>query len=154
MHNIIIATLEDEYFERIAFGEEDDHSNEKVTKESHFDLQDTEAEDILKSIGIYRGQKSSEDMDHHEMPPMNRFWLHDTPGAINDAQVLNIISHPGDSVLHASFLCNCLQLINLLTSKELKLALPKKPLKPRTFILKPGQCMFLGGLARLDYEQV
>lgn len=60
--------------------------------------------------------------------PQNRFWLHDTPGAINDAQ-----------------------LINLLTTKELNLALPKKQLKPRTFILKPGQCLMLGGLARLDY---
>ena len=47
-----------------------------------------------------------------------------------------------------------LQLINLLTTKELKLALPKKPLKPRTFILRPGQCLMLGGLARLDYFDV
>ena len=87
-----IETLEDEYFDRIAFGEEDDLSDEKVTKEPHFDLQDTEAEDILKSIGIYRDRQGSEDTEHHEAPPMNRFWLHDTPGAINDAQVHNTSS--------------------------------------------------------------
>ena len=46
------------------------------------------------------------------------------------------------------------QLINLLTTKELNIALPKKPLKPRTFILRPGQCLLLAGLARLDYVEV
>ena len=46
------------------------------------------------------------------------------------------------------------QIINLLTTKELNLSLPKKPLKPRTFILRPGQCLLLGGLARLDYHDV
>lgn len=48
----------------------------------------------------------------------------------------------------------CFQLVNLLTAKELNLALPKKPLKPRTFVLRPGQCLLLGGLARLDYLDV
>ena len=57
--------------------------------------------------------------------------------------------------LKFSFLCFAVpQLINLLTTKELNLALPKKSLKPRTFILKPGQCMLIGGLARLDYLDV
>ena len=84
-----IETFEDELFERIAFGDEDDNDlpGGKITKEPHFDLQDVEAEDILRSIGLYRDRKSSKDIEHHEMPPMNRFWLHDTPGAINDAQV-------------------------------------------------------------------
>ena len=55
--------------------------------------------------------------------------------------------------LESSFLL-ITQLINLLTAKELNLALPKKALKPRTFILKPGQTLLLGGLARLDYTSV
>lgn len=46
---------------------------------------------------------------------------------------------------------NLLQLINYLTPKELTLGLPKAPIRPKTFILKPGQSLFLGGLARLDY---
>lgn len=50
-------------------------------------------------------------------------------------------------------LCS-LQLINLLTTKELNLALPKKAIKPCTFILKPGMSMLIGGVARLDYTEV
>ena len=92
-YNSTIETFEDEFFERIAFGEDDNNddniSHGKLTKEPNLDLQDTEAEDILRSIGLYRDRKSTEeeDVEHHETPPMNRFWLHDTPGAINDAQV-------------------------------------------------------------------
>lgn len=91
-HHCIFAieSLEDDFFEKVAFGEEDDDdgSHRKITKESNLDLLDTEAEDILRSIGLYRNrQRSVEDTEHHEMPPMNRYWLHDTPGAINDAQV-------------------------------------------------------------------
>ena len=76
----------------MAFDEEgdddDDISHGKITKEPNLDLQDAEAEDVLRSIGLYRDRESSEeDTEHHEMPPLNRFWLHDTPGAINDAQV-------------------------------------------------------------------
>ena len=56
------------------------------------------------------------------------------------------------SIHHSSILLS--QLINHLTTDELRLGLPKKSLKPRTFILKPGQCLFLGGLGRLDYESV
>lgn len=44
-----------------------------------------------------------------------------------------------------------MQLINHLTQNELTLGLPKSPIHPKTFILKPGQSLFLGGLARLDY---
>ena len=83
-HNNFTETLDDEYFERLAFDNEEEIPDEKLRKGGGYDLQDTEAEDILKSIGIYRDQKSSKIT---EMVPMNRFWLHDTPGAINDAQV-------------------------------------------------------------------
>lgn len=88
-HHCIFVTeaFEDDFFEKIAFGEDDDDDG-KIIKESNLDLLDTEAEDILRSIGLYRNrQRSGEDTEHHEMPPMNRHWLHDTPGAINDAQV-------------------------------------------------------------------
>ena len=86
-------------------------------------------------------------------PPQNRFWLHDTPGAINKAQVISCTTYSTLYIgLQWAFVL--LQLINLLTTKELNLALPKKPLSPRTFILKPSQCLLLGGLARLDYLDV
>lgn len=86
----ITETLDDDYFERLAFADEEEIPDEKIRKGQGRDLQDTEAEDIMKSIGIYRDRRSSEVT---EMAPMNRFWLHDTPGAINDAQVYIQYTH-------------------------------------------------------------
>lgn len=80
--------MDDDYFERIAFDDEEELSDKVVKKEKHHQLFDTEADDILKSIGIYRDRKNSKVI---ETAPMNRFWLHDTPGAINDAQVHLIV---------------------------------------------------------------
>ena len=79
-------TLDDNYFEKIAFYDEEDKvTNGSTKKNARHHLQDTEAEDILKSIGIYK--ERGKDLDVAETSPANRFWLHDTPGAINDAQV-------------------------------------------------------------------
>ena len=81
----IVETFDDEYFERIAF-DDSEPTDERVAKEPHPQLlDDTEADDILNSIGINRRRKGSK---VSETAPVNRFWLHDTPGAINDAQVL------------------------------------------------------------------
>ena len=85
-----------------------------------------EIEQVLSSIGL-RDATGERDTGGYT-PPAHRYWLHDTPGAINKQQ-----------------------LINLLTPNELKVVLSTKALKPRTVILKPGQTLFLGGLARLDY---
>ncbi|XP_003383934.1 PREDICTED: nitric oxide-associated protein 1-like [Amphimedon queenslandica] len=94
----------------------------------------SEVEEVLKDIGINRKKKKKEEEDKNEEKgltlPENRHWLHDTPGAVNDIQATN----------H-------------LTTNELRLMLPKKRLSPRTIILKEGQSVFLGGLARLDYIQ-
>lgn len=87
-----------------------------------------EHEDALLEVGLHQHQRHA--ATPGQLEPKNRFWLYDTPGAINDAQ-----------------------LINLLTTQELRLCLPKKPLRPRTFIMKPEQTLFLGGLGRLDYVQ-
>lgn len=86
----IVETFDDEYFERIAFGDEEDDCGDRVPKneQQRHNLMDTEAEDILKSIGIYHRQRNkSSEVTNETTAPMNRFWLHDTPGAINDAQV-------------------------------------------------------------------
>ncbi|KAF9321189.1 hypothetical protein BG003_003013 [Podila horticola] len=42
------------------------------------------------------------------------------------------------------------QLTSLLTLDELKVTLPKKVLKPATFMLEEGKSFFLGGLVRID----
>ncbi|XP_064382776.1 nitric oxide-associated protein 1-like [Halichondria panicea] len=113
---------EDDDLEQLAFDDE----NILTPKEAkRLKQESTDVADVLEELGIGKRRKPS-----LEARPSNKYWLHDTPGAINNAQ-----------------------LINLLTTKELKLALSKKPLKPRTFILKPEQCLFIGGLARLDYLQ-
>ncbi|XP_060092918.1 nitric oxide-associated protein 1 [Heteronotia binoei] len=57
-------------------------------------------------------------------------WFHDTPGIIREGCVLS-----------------------LLNEKEVKLVLPTYAIVPRTFILKPGMTLFLGGLGRIDYVQ-
>lgn len=47
-----------------------------------------------------------------------------------------------------------LQVLNLLTEKEVKLVLPTQAIVPRTFILKPGMVLFLAALGRVDYLEV
>lgn len=59
-----------------------------------------------------------------------KYWCYDTPGIINPEQV-----------------------INLLNAEELSVILPNKLIKPRTYVLKPQQVMFVSGLARIDYFQ-
>ncbi|KAF0389847.1 ribosome biogenesis GTPase YqeH [Gigaspora margarita] len=56
--------------------------------------------------------------------------LFDTPGIINENQ-----------------------LINLLTEEELKITIPQKYIKPLTFALTPGKTIFLEGLGRIDYVE-
>ncbi|XP_031351221.1 nitric oxide-associated protein 1 [Photinus pyralis] len=55
-------------------------------------------------------------------------WCYDTPG----------VEHPE-------------QIIHLLTTEELTLALPRDPIQPKTFSIRLGQTVFIAGLARLDY---
>lgn len=54
-------------------------------------------------------------------------WCFDTPGVMHPDQILNI-----------------------LTTEELQKTLPKTPIVPRFFILKPGRSVFLAGLGRID----
>ena len=56
---------------------------EVITKKKARQL--SKNQDILDEIGLHR--KPSEPKEHEHPPPQNRFWLHDTPGAINDEQV-------------------------------------------------------------------
>ncbi|XP_078668356.1 nitric oxide-associated protein 1-like [Branchiostoma floridae x Branchiostoma belcheri] len=57
-------------------------------------------------------------------------WVCDTPGYINDQQILN-----------------------LLTSEELSKVIPSRPIIPRTAVLRPGQTLFLAALGRVDYVE-
>lgn len=67
-------------------------------------------------------------LDRIEIPLENGHFLVDTPGIMSDNQ-----------------------LATRLSAKDLELVSPKKPLKPATFQLMPGNTIFLGGLGRIDY---
>jgi ribosome biogenesis GTPase A len=69
-------------------------------------------------------------LDRIEIPLAGGHNLVDTPGIIADQQ-----------------------LTGLLNAAELKQVLPRKPLKPATYQLEPGQTLFLAGLGRIDYLQ-
>ena len=67
-------------------------------------------------------------LDEIKIPLSNGHYLIDTPGILNANQ---LASH--------------------LSGKELEVVEPKKPLKPATYQLLPGQTIFLAGLGRFDY---
>lgn len=67
-------------------------------------------------------------LDRIEIPLENGHYLVDTPGIMSDKQ---LATH--------------------LKAKDLEVVSPKKPLKPATFQLLPGNTIFLGGLGRIDY---
>lgn len=45
------------------------------------------------------------------------------------------------------------QLLNLLTTEELLRTIPREIITPRTYVLRPWQSLFLGGLGRIDLTQ-
>lgn len=47
-----------------------------------------------------------------------------------------------------------LQILSLLTEKEVNTVLPTHSIIPRTFMLKPGMVLFLGALGRIDFLKV
>lgn len=67
-------------------------------------------------------------LDRIEIPLENGHHLVDTPGIMTNNQ-----------------------LASRLKSKDLDLVSPKKPLKPATYQLLPGNTIFIGGLGRIDY---
>ncbi|XP_068181467.1 nitric oxide-associated protein 1 [Antennarius striatus] len=71
-------------------------------------------------------RRSPEAFDLNELKDAH--WLFDTPGIMKENDILS-----------------------LLTDQEVKLVVPSRAIVPRTFVLKPGCSLFVGGLARIDY---
>lgn len=69
-------------------------------------------------------------LDLIEIPLDKNSNLYDTPGVINDEQM-----------------------IHLVTAQELKLLLPAKTINPKIYQLQAEQTLFLGGFARVDFLQ-
>ena len=57
-------------------------------------------------------------------------WCHDTPGVVHNDQILN-----------------------MLTTQELMLTVPRHRIVPRSFTMWPETSLFIAGLARLDFVQ-
>lgn len=73
-------------------------------------------------------EKVEEELSPNELEDAH--WLHDTPGIIKDQDILNLLTEP-----------------------EVRSVVPVQPLVPRTFVLKPGTTLFVGGLVRIDFIQ-
>lgn len=69
---------------------------------------------------------SSVELSYNEIKDAR--WFYDTPGIMKDKDILNVLS-----------------------DQEVKLVVPSQAITPRTFILPPSTCIFLGGLMRIDY---
>lgn len=69
-------------------------------------------------------------LDKIEIPLDDGSFIFDTPGIIHRHQMAHYLS-----------------------DKSLKLASPKKEIKPKTYQLNSGQTLFLGGLARFDFRE-
>ncbi|NWI31823.1 NOA1 protein, partial [Sula dactylatra] len=82
-----------------------------------------------------RKREEREEFTYNELKDAR--WCYDTPGIVKEDCVVQFI----------------LQVLNLLTEKEVKLVLPTHAIIPRTFILKPGAVLFLAALGRVDYLQ-
>ncbi|XP_072315710.1 nitric oxide-associated protein 1 [Eucyclogobius newberryi] len=83
-----------------------------------------EIEDGLMTRPV--AEKIKEELAPHHVKDAH--WLYDTPGIIKDQDMLK-----------------------LLTEQEIRSVVPVQALVPRTFVLKPGSSLFVGGLVRIDF---
>ncbi|XP_065071977.1 nitric oxide-associated protein 1-like [Rhopilema esculentum] len=93
-------------------------------KDIQSDSQDENSVDLLVQDGF------SELVDLHSLEKEKR-WMYDTPALMNSNQITQFLTH-----------------------KELKFLKHRLWVVPRTFIMKPGRSLLLGGLARIDYCSV
>lgn len=69
-------------------------------------------------------------LDEIEIPLDDGRQLVDTPGIIHPHQMAHVLS-----------------------ARDLKIVAPQKEIKPRTYQLEPAQTLFIGGVARFDFEK-
>lgn len=85
-------------------------------------------EEVNDAFAMGKGVPPVLNINEKDEAYVNSRWCFDTPGVVHDESILN-----------------------LLTTEELLLTLPKKMILPRTFLIKPGMSLFLAGVGRLDY---
>ncbi|XP_069387316.1 nitric oxide-associated protein 1 isoform X2 [Paralichthys olivaceus] len=72
--------------------------------------------------------RKPEELSYNELKDAH--WLYDTPGITKDNDILS-----------------------LLNEQEMRSVVPSSAIIPRTFVLKPGMSLFVGGVARVDFLQ-
>lgn len=78
--------MDDEHddFKRSVHRFDEDPQETELKGMDHFS--EVEVEKVLDELGLRRKKKKKQ-IAPAEEAPQNKFWLHDTPGAINEAQV-------------------------------------------------------------------
>ena len=106
---------------------------------SHYTIKHTLLEKVKTGDALMNDKQYSNSVDLQQvsgvqlpqrLDPDERQWgkhCHDTPGTVCQDQI-----------------------INMLTAEEVSRVLATRPVQPRTFLLKQGETVMLGGLARLD----
>lgn len=105
---------------------------EHATLIGHIDrtFRNAGAEETADSFGMGASRRAHPaTLDERDGEFATSKWCYDTPGVVQPEQTLN-----------------------LLTTAELLLTIPRRMLVPRTFRLMVGQTLFLAGLGRLDLE--
>lgn len=106
-------------------------------KEQEDNLQPISFNDLRSSLDITSVSESKKkEKKNLKWNPIDRIfsqgnWCYDTPGTINEQQVLN-----------------------LFTLDELIVVLPQKMILPRTFIVYPGESVLIGGIAKIDILEI
>ncbi|XP_060935007.1 nitric oxide-associated protein 1 [Limanda limanda] len=72
--------------------------------------------------------RTPEELSYNELKDAH--WLYDTPGVMKDNDILSLLSE-----------------------QEVRSVVPTSAIVPRTFVLKPGMSLFVGGVARIDFLQ-
>ncbi|RKD73059.1 hypothetical protein ATL39_2261 [Sinobaca qinghaiensis] len=73
------------------------------------------------------------------------------PGTTLD--IIEVMLEDGKHLIDTPGIINNRQLIHQMHSSDWKKMMPKKEIKPIIYQLQPGQTLFVGGFARLDFEE-
>ncbi|XP_041786446.1 nitric oxide-associated protein 1-like isoform X1 [Anopheles merus] len=123
-------------------------ANEKLRREQKNATKDSKQPTLLGHIGLTFEKEKGELFDHFSVTQrsdaplpiftlneknekyINSKWCYDTPGVVQPDQILD-----------------------LLTTEEIVLTVPKQIIRPRIYLLKRGMTLLLGGLGRLDFVE-
>ncbi|XP_066929987.1 uncharacterized protein YqeH-like [Clytia hemisphaerica] len=84
-----------------------------------------------KSVEPFKLEIVDEEYLKRKQKEKKQNYLYDTPGILNETQIVRHFN-----------------------SSEINYLSPQKWIVPRSFLIKPGGCLFIGGFARFDYHNI